>query len=64
MLNKRYECNESLTAVEILEEIARNRGCLLRGQELNISKACGIILDDFRSGKIGHITLETMEENE
>ena len=64
VLNKRYECNEELDSVQILEEVARNRGCLLKGQELNFPKACGIILDDFRSGKIGKITLEIMEEDE
>lgn len=63
-LNKRYECSEACEAVQILEEVARSRGCLLKGQELNLTKAAGILLDDFRSGRLGKITLEIPKEDE
>ena len=42
----------------MLNEIAENRKCLKKGGELDYPKAAGLILDDFRSGKIGRITLE------
>lgn len=62
VLNRRYGCEEDHTALEMLEAIAKSRGCLLKGQELDLAKAAGILLDDFRSGKIGRITLEQTEE--
>ena len=43
---------------ELMKIIARKRGCLLAGGKEDIEKASRIILDDFRSGKIGRITLE------
>lgn len=58
VLTERYQLEESGSDVEVLEQVARNRNCLLRGQELDYSKAAGILLDEFRSGKIGRITLE------
>ena len=58
VLNRRYGCEEDHTALEMLEAIAKSRGCLLKGQELDLAKAAGILLDDFRSGKLGKITLE------
>ncbi len=44
--------------MSVLEEIARVRGCLKKGEELDYAKASGVLFDEFRSGKIGHITLE------
>ena len=48
--------------MEVLEAIARARGCLKKGEELDYAKASGILFDDFRSGKIGRITLEWVKE--
>lgn len=42
----------------VLQGIARSRGCLLKGNELDTKKAAALFLDDFRSGKLGRITLE------
>ncbi|MBQ9279549.1 MAG: ribosome biogenesis GTPase YlqF [Clostridia bacterium] len=44
--------------LEVLEEIGRKRGCLVRGGEIDYTKVANIILEEFRSGKIGRITLE------
>lgn len=60
-LTKKYEIEEDQDAVLTLENIARKRGCLLRGGKVDLNKAAGFILDDFRNGKIGRITLETPE---
>ena len=39
--------------VKVLEEIARNRACLMKGGELDLSRAAALLLDDFRGGKLG-----------
>ena len=57
-LEKRYNIAEEGLPVEILGEIARVRGCLKKGEELDYTKATGILFEEFRSGKIGRITLE------
>lgn len=57
-LAKRYNITEEGQPVELLGEIARVRGCLKKGEELNYTKATGILFEEFRSGKIGRITLE------
>jgi len=59
VLNKRYEADETLGEYDILKQIAVSRSCLLKGGEYNIDKAAMILLDDFRSGKLGKITLES-----
>ncbi|HJA13091.1 MAG TPA: ribosome biogenesis GTPase YlqF [Candidatus Mediterraneibacter merdipullorum] len=41
-----------------LREIAKSRHCLVRGSELDTEKAASILLDDFRDGRLGRITLE------
>ena len=43
---------------EILAQIARARGCLKKGGEPDYSKAAAILIEDFRSGRLGRITLE------
>ncbi len=63
-LAERYQIEKPaapLTAGEshlILKEIARVRACLLKGGELDTAKAAAIVLEDFRSGRLGRITLE------
>ena len=62
LLEKRYGISVEGNAVEILGEIAKARGCLKKGEELDYTKASGLLFDDFRSGKIGRITLEWAEQ--
>lgn len=62
LLEKRYGISEAGNAVEILGDIAKARGCLKKGEELDYTKASGLLLDDFRGGKIGRITLEWAEQ--
>ena len=45
-------------AAAVLEQIARKRACLLKGGEPDIDRAAGLFIDDFRSTKLGNITLE------
>ncbi len=51
-------------AYSVLERIARVRGCLLKGSGPDIAKAAALVLDDFRSGRLGRITLELPPETE
>ena len=52
---------EGKEAASVLEDIARVRACLLKGGELDVSRAAALLLDDFRAGKLGRITLEEPE---
>ena len=63
VLADRYNVAEEGTAVEILEQIARARGCLKKQEEIDYGKAAGILFDDFRSGRMGRISLEKPNEN-
>ena len=53
---------ENLLGHEILEEIGRRRGCLVSGGEIDSERAAGIFLEDFRSQRLGNITLEMPED--
>ena len=43
---------------DILEIIGKKRGCLVSGGNVNMEKAASVFLEDFKSGKIGNITLD------
>ena len=57
LLNTRYGIEEEGTPVSLLEVVADKRKCLIRGQEIDYAKAAGIVMEEFRNGKIGRITL-------
>ncbi len=42
----------------LLDEVCRGRGFLMRGGVCDLDRACSVILDEFREGKVGRITLE------
>ena len=62
VLAGRYGIRETEDTFSMLSQIAENRGCLLKGGELNLGKAVGILLEEFRSGKLGRFTLEVPKE--
>ena len=45
-------------ALAILEKIAVRRGCLKAGGQADLAKASKVLIDDYRSGRLGRITLE------
>ena len=47
---------------ELLTAIGQRRGAMMGGGRVNLQKAAEIVLNDFRSGAIGRVTLETPEE--
>ncbi len=55
----RYGVDENGAVYEVLSRIAKARGCLRKGEELDTEKAARIVLDEFRAGKIGKISLES-----
>ncbi len=55
-LNK--DNNNQKETIEVLEEIARKRGALISGGNINMQKVSDLILNDFQSGKMGRITIE------
>lgn len=57
-LCERYGIELREKAVESLADIAESRKCYTRGETLYMEKAAAIILDDFRTGRLGRITLE------
>ncbi len=58
ILAARYGIEEAEEAAVTLAEIARRRGCLQKGGEYDYDRAAGFLLDDFRNGRLGRITLE------
>lgn len=54
----RYSVEWKGSSMEILEKIARARGCILKGESPDLKKAASILLDDFRSGRLGRLTIE------
>ena len=62
LLQERYKLTEEMLALEegydLLEAIGRKRGMLVSGGEVNLERAAVMLLDEFRGGKIGRITLE------
>ena len=64
-LKARYKLEdipEEITPEKLMEIIGRKRGCMIAGGEIDIQRASVMLLDEFRGGKIGNITLETPEE--
>ncbi len=52
---------EGIDAVAVVEGVARRRALVMRGGELDFEKASMVLLQDYRDGKLGRISLETPE---
>ncbi|MGL4740681.1 MAG: ribosome biogenesis GTPase YlqF, partial [Sarcina sp.] len=58
-LEDRYKLEEvSDNPIENLDAIAKKRGCIMSGNRVNYNRISAIVLDEFRGGVIGNITLE------
>ena len=64
VLAEKYNVVESEDPYKCLADIAESRHCLLRGSELDTNKAAMLLVDDFRDGRLGRITLEFPEDFE
>ena len=60
LLQERYkvEAAEDTEAYELLTMVGRKRGMLISGGEVNTERAAITVLDEYRSGKLGRISLE------
>ncbi len=61
LLCERYKVDPSVSEMEsyeVLEAIGRKRGMLLRGNEVDTERAANTLLNEYRGGKLGNITLE------
>lgn len=64
VLLERYkvEAPEGTPGWELMEQAGRKRGYLVSGGEVNTERMAKVLLDEFRSGKLGKFTLEMPEE--
>lgn len=62
IFTSRYDIEEKDDGVTMLGDIAIARGCLKKGGEPDYDKAAALIFDDFRSGKLGKISIEKPED--
>jgi ribosome biogenesis GTPase A len=53
---------EESSGLSLLSEAGKKRGCLVSGGEIDYNRIAAIVLDEFRGGKIGRITLEKPED--
>lgn len=63
-IKERYKLDsiEGLTGEELLKTAGKNRGCIIAGGEIDLRRIAAIVLDEFRGGKIGRISLECPEQ--
>lgn len=62
IFTSRYDIEETDDGVTMLGDVAIARGCLKKGGEPDYDKAAALIFDDFRSGKLGKISIEKPED--
>lgn len=62
LLEDRYHITVNEDMFETLRDIAVARKCFQKGEIPDIERAASMVLEDFRSGKLGKITLEHPEE--
>lgn len=64
-LKQRYKLEDipmDMTPEELLAVIGRKRGCMIAGGAVDMQRASVMLLDEFRGGRIGNITLESPED--
>lgn len=59
---KAYQIEADDSEVVLLERVAKRRGCLKAGGEYDLDKAANYVIDDFRNGRLGTISLEQPEQ--
>jgi len=64
ILAEKYSIEEVEDPYKCLQSIAESRHCLLKGNELDTVKAATLLIDDFRNGRLGRLTLEFPEDFE
>ena len=62
ILEERYAVDENCDKIAVLEGIAEARNCRQKGNTLDLDKASKLLIDDFRSGKLGRLPVEFPQE--
>lgn len=57
-LKERYKIDPTMTPIEIYDQIGLRRGAIIRKGEVDYTRCANLIFNDFRSGKLGRITIE------
>ncbi|MBZ4687126.1 MAG: ribosome biosis GTPase [Clostridia bacterium] len=64
-LSERYDLMvDDYTPEQLLQEIGLKKGCLQKGNEVDLHSTAAIVLKEFRTGKITRLTLDGLPENE
>ena len=61
-LAERYQIEEDGSLSELLERVAESRKCYGKGEVLDLGKAASILIEDFRNGRMGRMTLEVCQK--
>lgn len=61
MMNRFHLDSCEWTGAALLDEVCKGRGWLLKGNQYDYERAASVVLDEFRGGKLGRITLELPE---
>ena len=66
VLLERYKLEEPINEdnFELLQDIGRKRGMLVAGGEIHTERAAIMLLDEYRGGKLGRITLDNLPKGE
>ena len=64
VLEERYKIDVQPedSGYDLLEKAGRKRGLLMRGAQVDTQRMARVLLDEFRGGKLGRFTLETVED--
>ncbi len=62
VIRERYSIEGNDDPLQVMYQIAEARGCKRKGNQPDLEKTSGLLLDDFRNGKLGRITLERAED--
>ncbi len=61
-IGSRYGVDEDQEALAVYEDVCKRRGFILRGGEVDYDRGAKTLLDEFRKGKLGKITLDTKDD--
>lgn len=61
---KLEDAHKEMSIYDLFNDIGKKRGCMIAGGEIDIRRVAILLLDDFRGGRIGKITLELPPKNE
>ncbi|MGN1060982.1 MAG: ribosome biogenesis GTPase YlqF [Candidatus Coproplasma sp.] len=61
-LKERYGIENEETPLEMLEKVCVRRGFILKGNEYDYERAEKAVIDDFRKGRLGKITLDSVDD--